>query len=63
MDNLGKMLALRARLEEKGELLEARIVREHPTYRRMVQAILDALRPFPAAAEAVALALAEIEEA
>ncbi len=62
-DNLGKMLALRARLEEKGELMEARIVREHPRWRDIVRGLPDVLRPFPAAAEAVAAWLADLEEA
>ncbi len=63
LDNLGKMLALRARLEEKGELMEARIVREHPRWRDIMRGLPDVLRPWPAAAEAVASWLAEMEEA
>lgn len=63
MDNLGKMLALRDKIEGKAELLESRIVREHPMWRRIERALVEALRPHPAAAEAVAARLAEMEDA
>lgn len=60
-DNMTKLLALRGRLEEKGELLESRIVLEHPTWKRIEGALVEALRPFPEAAEAVAAALGDLE--
>lgn len=59
-DNLTKLLALRGRLEEKAELMEARIVREHPRWNEIVRSLPDVLRPFPQAAEAVAAWLAEV---
>jgi len=62
-DNLGRMLALRAKLEDKAELMEARIVREHPRWRDIARGLVDVLRPWPAAAEAVAAWLGEMEEA
>lgn len=61
LDNLGKMLALRGRLEERAELLEARVVREHPRWQVIRRGLPDVLRRYPAAAEAVIKWLAEIE--
>ncbi len=60
-DSMGKLLAIKARLERDAELLEDRIVREHPFYGRLEATILAALRPFPDAARAVADALGELE--
>jgi hypothetical protein len=48
-----RILALRANLEQKAELLEDRIVREHPRWRALKGAILKALAPHPAASKAV----------
>jgi transcriptional regulator with XRE-family HTH domain len=56
-DTLSKLLALRARLERDRDLLEDRVVREHPEWARVRAAILGALRPYPDAARAVAEAL------
>ena len=56
-DTLAKLLALRARLERDRDLQEDRLVREHPEWARTKARILDALRPFPEAARAVAEAL------
>jgi transcriptional regulator with XRE-family HTH domain len=58
LDTSAKLLALRSRLERDRELLEDRIVREHPEWRRIKGAILKALRPYPEAAAAVAEAIA-----
>ncbi len=54
---LAKLLGLRARLERDQEMLEDRIVREHPAWARTKAAVLAALKPFPEAAKAVADAL------
>ncbi len=48
-----RILALRANLEQKAELLEDRIVREHPRWRALKGALLKALVPHPAAAKAI----------
>ena len=48
-------------IEARAELLEARIVREHPVWRRIVAGLAEVLRPHPDAAEAVASFLADIE--
>jgi len=56
-DTLSKLLALRARLERDRDLLEDRVVREHPEWLRMRAAILAALEPYPEAAAVVAEAL------
>lgn len=60
-DGLAKFLALRARLEREEELLEDRIVREHPEWRRLTSTIVEVLRPFPEAARAVAEALVRLD--
>ena len=52
-----KALALRARLEEKREMLEARTVDEHPRFVAVLGAITAALKPFPDATRAVIAAL------
>jgi hypothetical protein len=46
-------LALRAKLEKERELLEDRVVRDHPAWKRLQTQILAALRPYPAASKAV----------
>jgi hypothetical protein len=56
-DTLAKLLALRSRLERDRDLLEDRLVREHPEWARLKAAILDALKPHPKAAEAVIRAI------
>lgn len=62
-DSISKNLALKARLERDKELLEDRIVREHPMWvMRIKPSILAALKPFPEAMRAVADALAEVGE-
>ena len=61
LDNLSKLLALRSRLEEKAELLESRIVREHPRWVEIRRGLPDILRPYPQAAEAVAAWLTDLE--
>ena len=61
LDNLSKLLALRSRLEEKAELLEARIVREHPRWVEIRRGLPDVLRPYPDAAAAVVAWLADLE--
>ena len=57
-DTAAKLLTLRSRLERDRELLEDRIVREHPEWKRIKGVILKALKPYPEAAAAVAEALA-----
>jgi transcriptional regulator with XRE-family HTH domain len=52
-ETLAKLLALRARLERDRDLLEDRFVREHPAWTRTRSAIVEALRPYPDAADAV----------
>lgn len=56
-----RALALKARLEKEAEMLEDRIVREHPMWKRLKRAIVKSLVPFPGAAKAVALALKELD--
>ena len=58
LDTSAKLLALQSRLERDRELLEDRIVREHPEWKRIKGVILKALKPYPEAAAAVAEALA-----
>lgn len=60
-DTVAKLLALRARLERDQELLEDRIVRNHPAWFRLKTIMLKSLEPFPDAAASVADALAEDE--
>lgn len=52
-----RAVAQRSRVEREQAMLEERIVREHPAYRRMKQRLLEALKPFPDAAKAAAKAL------
>lgn len=49
-DTLAKLLALRARLERENDMLEDRIVREHPLWQRIKRVTLAALVKHPAAA-------------
>ena len=53
-DTKTKALALKARIESQDALFEATAIIKHPSWRRLRGAILDALRPFPDAARAVA---------
>lgn len=50
-------------IESAAEMMEARIVREHPRWREIVRGLPDVLRPYPQAAEAVAAFLAGFEDA
>lgn len=61
-DSMGKLLAIKARLERDAQLLEDRVVREHPRWRTIRAAILGALRPHPEALAAVHAALLELGE-
>lgn len=56
-DTKTKALALKARIESQDALFEATAIIKHPSWRRLRGAILDALRPFPDAARAVAEAI------
>jgi len=60
-DTHAKLLALKARLERDRELVEDRVVRDHPAWLRIKNAICAALEPWPDAAQAVAEALRELE--
>jgi transcriptional regulator with XRE-family HTH domain len=57
VDSEGKLLKLLAELQTRAELTEDRYVREHPAWIRARNAIADALKPHPAAAQAVASVL------
>lgn len=59
-DTLGKLLALKARLERDRELLEDRVVRDHPLWKRMRETLVEVLRPYPDAARAAAVALQQL---
>ncbi len=59
-DTEAKILALRHRLEKEAELLEDRIVREHPTWQRIKRVLGKVLAAHPAAAKAVGEALLEM---
>jgi transcriptional regulator with XRE-family HTH domain len=56
-----KWLAMRISLERAQELLEARIVLEHPRWRMLERAVAKALAPYPDAAKAVAAVLSEFD--
>jgi hypothetical protein len=56
-DTETRLLALRARLEDEAERREGRFVREHPEWRKLRDAIIAALEPYPAALAAVVQAL------
>lgn len=53
VDTEVKVMALRARLEREKELLEDRIVREHPEWLRLRRVLVRILSAHPAAAKAV----------
>lgn len=55
-----QILALRHRLECEAQLSEDRFVREHPAWARMKRVLVKALVAHPAAAQAVADALADL---
>lgn len=57
-DAEARILALRARLEQAAELSETRYVRDHPAWQRLHVLLVEALEPHPAAAQAVADAIA-----
>lgn len=59
-DSLTKLLSLRARLERDQELLDDRIVRDHPQWARIKEAIRNAVEPFPDAARAIHEALEKL---
>lgn len=59
-DTYAKLLALKARLERDQELAEDRIVREHPMWRRIRETVLEAVKPWPEAARAIAQKLQEL---
>jgi hypothetical protein len=60
-DTEARILALRHRLETKAEMIEDRIVREHPMWQRMKKTIVRALVKYPDAARAVVAAIREHE--
>lgn len=60
VDSEARMLKLLADLQARDELSEDRYVREHPGWIRVRNAIADALRAHPAAAQAVAEALERV---
>lgn len=55
-----QILTLRARLEQAAELAEDRIIREHPGFIRLRDALTRALLPYPVAAKAVQEALTKL---
>jgi transcriptional regulator with XRE-family HTH domain len=56
-DTKTKALALKARIEAQDALFEAAAITKHASWKRLRATMLDALRPFPDAARAVADAL------
>lgn len=62
IDSMTRALGQRARIEREAATFEADVVRRAPFFRRATRAILEALRPFPDAARAVAEALARISD-
>jgi hypothetical protein len=56
------MLRLRVKIEESNELLEDRVVREHPAWRRTRAALLGALKNHPAALRDVLDALERLDQ-
>jgi transcriptional regulator with XRE-family HTH domain len=57
----GRTISMLARLQRDGEMLEDRIVREHPSWRRIRAALLDALSPHPDALASVVEALRKLD--
>jgi hypothetical protein len=62
-ESLGRMLALRARLETQAERAEDRIVREHPEWQRLKRVIVRTLAAHPAALKDLTTALGALGEA
>ena len=58
-DSEQRALAFRSKLEKERELLEDRVVRDHPAWKRLEKTIIAALRPYPEALRAVAQAIEE----
>lgn len=58
---LAKYLQIKSRLEREAEFLEDKIVLEHPSYRRIVKAMVAALKPYPDAMRAVRDAIGSLE--
>ena len=56
-DSFSRALAQKERLERARETLENRVVREHPAWKRLKGLVIDALLPFPEAAQAVEAAI------
>lgn len=56
-DSEAKLLALRHRMQRDNDLLEDRIIREHPTWRRIKETLARVLSRYPQAANDVADAL------
>jgi transcriptional regulator with XRE-family HTH domain len=61
-ESLGRMLALRARLETQAERAEDRIVREHPEWQRLKRVIVRTLAAHPAALKDLTAALGALGE-
>lgn len=57
IDQESKLIAVKARLERDQELLEDRVIRKHPTWKKARSALLRVLRPHPQIAEDVIEAL------
>jgi citrate synthase len=60
-DTEARILGLKHRLEREHELLEDRIVREHPSWLRLRRTLIRILAKHPEAAREVDRALAELE--
>ena len=60
-DSEAKLLTLKARLERERELVEDRIVREHPKWRRIKEAMFAVLKPHPEIARAIAKAIEDLQ--
>jgi hypothetical protein len=60
IEGLSRTIFQKAKLEKERELLEDRVIREHPKWRRLKRAIIDSLLPHPAAARAVEEAITRL---
>lgn len=60
MDTAQRLIAVKVRIEKERELLEDKVVRQHPFWLRIKRTLVEALEPWPDAAGAVAGALEEI---
>jgi transcriptional regulator with XRE-family HTH domain len=60
-DAEGRLLSLRHRLEKEHDLLESRIVNEHPSWVRLRRTLVAALAKHPAAARDVMAAIEQLE--